>query len=242
MSFLYRNHQKQLFSKMKAMRLFIFGLCLLASSCSSLRDSLSCHDTGLISRAGDSYTLLWGQSYGTFSALNPLPPNAWELAQMRKSLASKGKNSSYYTLMLVLEFDRSRSLPLSDGARARILCDALGCLSDVSDFGYVSLSGARDALAGKAILETGNDALPYLLPLLDDLAKVYVTNTIENAVISRHGMRKCDYAYRYACLILGQQCRFSLLPEERDLAIERIRAEVRVQTKPREEPSGKHEK
>src|SRR5262249_17235374 len=79
------------------------------------------------------------------------------------------------------------------------------------------------AFAGKALVECGTVALPYLRPLLDDIRPAWVRGSEEATISEFHHYRRADFAYHYACLILGTAPRFDPDPRKRDPEIARLK-------------------
>jgi hypothetical protein len=111
------------------------------------------------------------------------------------------------------------------GARARVLAAALAERAVLNDFGWIGERGAgHDREAGEALLELGEDAVPALRPLLDDLSEAPLEGSEEATLGDELGLRRADFAYRYLARIRGRRPEFDNDPAVRDQQIARLRA------------------
>ena len=69
-------------------------------------------------------------------------------------------------------------------------------------------------------------AVKYLTPLLDDRARMVANGSKEATRSSIYRYRRCDFAYRYVCLLGGLKPSFALTPEERDKEIDHLKRKV----------------
>ena len=92
-----------------------------------------------------------------------------------------------------------------------------------NDWGHLQY----DSDIARALLQTGPAALPYLRPLLDDRSPFLAMGSMEATQSRADQYRRCDFAYRYICLILGSEPEFDRDPENRDKAIERLKAKLK---------------
>ncbi len=67
-------------------------------------------------------------------------------------------------------------------------------------------------------------AVKYLTPLLDDRARMVTSGSKEATLGNIYGYRRCDFAYRYVCLLRGLEPSFAPTPAERDKEIDRLKA------------------
>ena len=80
--------------------------------------------------------------------------------------------SSYILLMALWQHAPASYARIADGAKAKVLCDALTKLPCVNDFGRLTPSESRDEEAARALLSVGKPALPWLQALLRNREEV----------------------------------------------------------------------
>jgi hypothetical protein len=133
--------------------------------------------------------------------------------------------SSYLLLLALLEEWPEPYERIPKETRAAILCSALSRATLSNGWGWLSPEdGGYDYPPARALLDTGDVAVKYLTPLLDDRA-VMVANGSKEATLSfEYRYRRCDFAYRYLCLLRGLKPSFAPTPEERDKEIDRLKA------------------
>lgn len=124
--------------------------------------------------------------------------------------------TSYHLLLSLRQQYPDHYAEVSSDVKARILCSSLAHFTNFSDWGYLEPTESYDGEAARALLYTGADALPFLLPVLDDKTRVWLEGSVEGTLSKRYQYRRCDFAYRYACLILQRPVRFSTDPATRD--------------------------
>jgi hypothetical protein len=96
----------------------------------------------------------------------------------------------------------------------------------LNDWGYLDPGGSHDGEAAQALLEMGTDALPQLLPLLDDSQPARLYGSEEATITKLYQYRRKDFAYHYIALILGLSSPFNADPAQRDQEIERLKAQM----------------
>ena len=87
-------------------------------------------------------------------------------------------------------------------------------------------AGFSDDVAAEALLETGNDALPELRRLLDNGDPARLFGSMESTASIGYKYRRKDYAYHYACSILGLPYKFDQDPRGTDKDIEVLKAKL----------------
>jgi hypothetical protein len=146
------------------------------------------------------------------------------VAKAEQYIRSHPDHTSYLLLDEFREYFPEAYSRLSDDTKAAILCRCLAFVHTCNDWGTLE----HDNEAGRALLETGRAALPYLRPLLDDRSRIHYEIFKAYTPSEKEQYRRCDFAYRYACLILGQQPIHDAKPQERDKAIERLRSSLKA--------------
>jgi len=145
-----------------------------------------------------------------------------------------GRTPDYRSFHLLMTLRKQRPETyqrLSNGLKAEILCSWLREIPWMNDWGHLG-PGQADFEAARALLETGRSALPHLRPILADRGAAPLWG-VSDATRSRAcKYRRCDFAYRYAKLILGEEPTFSVEPKDRDAAIAELRKRL-GQTPPR---------
>ena len=136
-------------------------------------------------------------------------------------------DATRYHLLMALRRDAPDVYAGIDPAvRASVLAAALGHVQFLNDFGYLAPGGSHDGESAAALLETGEAAIAALRPLLDD-ERPAPSRGSEAATVARiHGVRRCDYAYRYLTLLTGGVPEFVGDAPERDAAISALRSRL----------------
>jgi len=109
--------------------------------------------------------------------------------------------------------------------KAAILVDALAHASMMDDWGSLTASADRNDLAAQLLIELKGEALPFIVPLLGDTSPAFLSGSERSTTNIVHGVRKCDYAFRYACIVSGREPVFDKDPIVRDELIQRFRQE-----------------
>jgi hypothetical protein len=130
---------------------------------------------------------------------------------------------SFFVLWAIRRQDRNVYNAIPPSIRASILCSALQHVDTGNNFGDPC---SFDAPAAVDLLATGEAALPYLERILDDHEPLQVTGSEDAAISEAWEYRRCDYAYRYVCLILGLKPKWHNEPEQRDKEIELIKQKL----------------
>jgi hypothetical protein len=148
-----------------------------------------------------------------------------EVSRAQSYIVSHPDYSSYH-LLLSLRSDFSAAYArIPNSTKLAILCDVFKRALTLNDWGDLSGNGYEDK-AALALLETGLEALPHITPLLDDRTPVSLSGSEERTISVQAKYRRCDYAYRYVCLILGISPKFDFDPEERDKEIVRLKEQI----------------
>jgi hypothetical protein len=102
----------------------------------------------------------------------------------------------------------------------------------MNDWGFLETNGLDEPSEGpaaKALLDVGEPSLPYLLKILDDKGSAPMFGSEEATIASTSRYRRCDFAYRYAMLILKRRPSFSSDLLSRDKLIDSLQKELAVQ-------------
>lgn len=143
-------------------------------------------------------------------------------------LAYIATNSDYrsYHLLFALRRDHRKvynDIPAS--VRVSILSSTLkktDCLNDWGDL-RLELADFLEYEPASALLEIGQTAVPFLIPLLDDSAPATLEGSEEATESYDAKYRRCDWACRFITLILNIPYAFSVNPNERDKQIVALR-------------------
>jgi hypothetical protein len=173
--------------------------------------------------AGKQRRLAWpGESLSLYS------PEEIDAAE--RYIAAHPDISSVCLLVTLREEAPERYRALSKKTKAAILCDALRQFDYLNAFSLLRPDGGTDdGMLGTALVETGPDALPHLQSLLSDEGTAMIVGFSDRRMSEAYVYRRCDYAYRYASLILGREPAFDLNPNNRDLLIAKLKAEMAEQ-------------
>jgi hypothetical protein len=150
------------------------------------------------------------------------------VAAALRSLGEKPDFSRYHLLMALRRERPQAYADVPAERRAAILTAALAHARWLNDFGYLDPGGSFDDVAAQALLESGSVAMPALAQLLGDQRPAPLRGSEAATMSKLYGYRRCDYAYRYLSLVLGEQPEFPAAPDERDAMIARLRERVRT--------------
>ena len=125
---------------------------------------------------------------------------------------------------LLFAFDRSLYESIPAAIRAEVLCSALANVVYLNDWGHLAVA-PREGPAMRALVSTGEVALPCLKPLLKDRRAAPFFGSADATVATQY--RRADFAYHAASLILHEKPVFAALPEDRDRDIETLAGRLR---------------
>jgi hypothetical protein len=126
-----------------------------------------------------------------------------------------------FHLLMAVRRDAPESADRIDaGWRAGILVEALVTVAALNDFGYLDPSGSWDGPAAVALLQTGDQGAGVLRPVLTDRRPAPLYGSEMAALSHRYRYRRCDFAYRYLALLVGEDPTFDadLAGRERRIA------------------------
>ncbi len=135
-------------------------------------------------------------------------------------------HSAYLVLLTLRAQARDRYDQVPPPVRAGIFCGALGHARFLNDFGYLDVSESYDGSSAKALLATGEAAVPCLRALLEDDRDAPLMGSEEATLSSLHAYRRSDFAYRYLCLLTGREPVFRSSRDERDADIAALVADL----------------
>jgi hypothetical protein len=211
----------------------------LASSCKSQfktrHSSESPHSKSVESYRGEMSKRLTAAikasesgSYAFFQFEDSLADMSEDEVYAAAQYTSNNTNISSYFLLLAL-YQQAPEVysQLSAEKRADIICDALKKLLVVNDFQLLeSTASSSNYVAGRALLDIGEPAIPCLAKLLDNYDDVRFIGSEESAISEVDSYRRADYAYKYIMLILKKKPFYSEDPKERDGRIAALKAEL----------------
>jgi hypothetical protein len=134
--------------------------------------------------------------------------------------------TSYHLLFLLRDYSRNNYDRLPDTLKGRILCSSLKNVRFVNDWGYLDTAGPCNVEPGIALISVGKVALPYLADLMEDDRDAPCFGSEYATMAKFQKYRRCDFAYRYAMLILGRKPEFSEDLEVRNRRIGELRHEL----------------
>jgi hypothetical protein len=130
---------------------------------------------------------------------------------------------SFHLLMALRRDAPDVAATVAPEVQAAVLAEALAHQRFLNDFGYLDPGGSCDGPAGRALRATGSAALPVLAPVLVDLGPAPLLGSEEATLSHLYGYRRCDFAYRYAMLALGEEPPFQSDPVRRDQDLRTLR-------------------
>jgi hypothetical protein len=145
-----------------------------------------------------------------------------DAAVLQEYVVRHPEASAYHCLLTLREQRPQAYAAIPPAVKASVYAAALANLRFLNDWGRLHPENSYDSDLAKEFVALGNAGLPALSPLLSNrqaapLSEVGGSENSTNS--SRYKYRVCDFAYRYACLILGSPYVFQRTPEERDAAI-----------------------
>jgi hypothetical protein len=150
-----------------------------------------------------------------------------DAATARTRIEEHPDHSGYHLLMGLRRDQPDTYAAISADVRAQVLAGALGHLRFLNDFGYLAPGGSFDAESAQVLLETGDTAIPALVPLLDDDRPAPSRGSETATVAKINQLRRCDYAYHYLMELTGEEDR-ALEPDlgVRDERIAQLREQL----------------
>jgi hypothetical protein len=146
-----------------------------------------------------------------------------EMEFIWKRIMSTPDHTSYRLLFLALTKSQGKYTVFPYDTMAKILCATLVRTPDLNDWGRVCIQ-PYDGFAARLLLSTGDFAIKYLVPILDNKKAAPLFGSIIAAMSDT--FRRCDYAYRYICLIKGFGYKGERTYQERDKMIESLKKKL----------------
>jgi hypothetical protein len=155
-----------------------------------------------------------------------IKPSETDVDELIDAVSSRQDHSAYHVLFLLRRSFPEAYRNLPSAVKAQVLCDALTHLIFFNDWGYLAPDQSHDGEAALALLESGEAALPCLIPLLDESKAAPLFGSEPATLSSVHKYRIKDFVYRYLSQILGREPTFAADPKVRDADIARLKAEL----------------
>lgn len=130
----------------------------------------------------------------------------------------------YLTLLAIGELNPAALLEIPEATRLKIYLNTLQKGKPHNDWG---LAGEYLSGASYDILRMGHEAIPYLIPLLDDTSETGLWGSEEITINDKYQNRVCDFAYYLILQILDRDEFYSISPVERDDAITGLKDTLR---------------
>jgi hypothetical protein len=164
--------------------------------------------------------------------LNYIPPHERPVSLRRCDVSpaeiyilSHPDYTSYHLLFAIRTSFPERYACLSPETKAAVLCSTLQHVLVLNDWGCLD-DPSCDGEAALALLETGSAAIPFLQKILDDDADAFLEGSADATVSINDHYRRCDFAYRYICLINRWPPRYSTEIAERDRYINKLKTRL----------------
>ena len=166
---------------------------------------------------------------GESPTLKRAKPNSAELNAAVAYISAHPNGQSYLLLFLVKWHSPTQYADIPAATRAAVLCGAIGNLQALNEFDamFWNLDREERAEPARMLLETGDAAVPHLLPLLADRSRVAIYGSSEAAAAAHVKYRRADVAYRLLAKIVGVHPQAHDDPSERDKFIRDLEAEVK---------------
>lgn len=136
--------------------------------------------------------------------------------------------TAYHVLMALQKHSPATFNAVPHNARAAVLGSALGHLRSFNDWDHLDNTSPSQKPAVHALLSSGEEAVQYLRPLLDDCSDAPFYGTEEATMSSIYHYRRCDFAYRYIMFLLNGTPVFHRTPEERDREIMALKRDLEM--------------
>jgi len=149
-----------------------------------------------------------------------------ELCDYVKYMCSHPDSRSLLVLLTVRRRSPEIYATIPEKVKASILCSALTHMNFGDLFGDICGNGPdSDNEAGEALRSTGRSALEFLVPMLNDHLLIGLTGS--ERWFDNQYPRRCDYAYRFICLILDRKPVCHDMFEDRDKEIQSLKTELK---------------
>jgi hypothetical protein len=149
--------------------------------------------------------------------------SAHQLAEAKAYILAHPDFTSYHLLFFVKRYSPLSYHSVPDLQKAQILVSTLTHQYAFNDWGHLAPKGSHDREVAQALLALGDQVVPILEPVLDDDTPVGLFGSEEATISLLYQYRRCDYAYRYICVLLGKPAHFAKKIEERDRAIQELK-------------------
>jgi hypothetical protein len=147
-------------------------------------------------------------------------------ARVRDAVRAQPDSSRYHLLMLLARRRPELAAAIPASERAAVLTGALAAQTFLNDFGHLDPADSYDGPAAQALLATGGAARDGLAALLDDEREAPLRGSEAATMSHLYGYRRCDFAYRYLSLVLGDKPAFDRDPARRDEHIAQLRERI----------------
>jgi hypothetical protein len=160
------------------------------------------------------------------SDLNEQSLKSEDLVRAIKYINSHQDYTCYHLLIAIRRDHADVFQQIPKETQAKILCSALKKAQWFNDWGYLVPGECFDDEIAQALIQTGKPALKYLLPILDDESRAPHWGSEIATVSEMHQLRRSDFAFRYAQIILGKTPTFNPDSNVRDAEIATLKAEL----------------
>jgi len=173
----------------------------------------------LIRASRDGQSASWGEPLTSLSLVE---------LNIAEAYCKHHCDSRAYLLLVALKRqDVARYKHLTARVRASILCANLATSNSLNDWGSLAPEQCYDNFAAHMLLDTGQEALEFLLPLMDDRSPAGLSGSEESTMSIMYGYRRADFACRYAALLLSREPVFALDISKRDSETQNIKRLVK---------------
>ena len=160
----------------------------------------------------------WVESYDLFKT----PPTLEETKQSRKYIEQHPGIESYLLLGWLYQHATDKYAQIDGLARAKVLSAGLENVTFLNDFGVLEPEESFFKSSSYALLELGEQVIPFLKPILKNDNSAPLFGSEESQISAMYEYRRKDYAAWLLSNILDQKWSFAPNPKRRDKFIEEI--------------------
>ena len=141
---------------------------------------------------------------------------------MKDYIHDKPDYTAYHFLVMLKLRNLNTYKTLSPEKRAQILCSTLSNTKTFNDWGYLDITESFDKDIARELISLKKPAVDCLISLLQNKEPAFLFGSEESTMSEIFQYRRCDFAFRYICLIVGYEYTFKEDPSDRDEEIKQL--------------------